>query len=66
MVLVVCCISLLSSYLLKVLSLRHGMPKKRWMLLGAIFGPFALPLYNIHYRRALLRQIGSGKIRWLP
>ncbi len=48
------------------LSISKGMPVKRWLLLGGLIGPLAFLLFNIHYRRALLRHAGQGAIAWRP
>ena len=42
------------------------MPVKRWVFLGGALGPIAWCLFNIHYRRALIRHIGLQACSWRP
>ena len=43
-----------------------GMPAKRWALAGGLIGPVALALFNVHYRRALMRTVAHCGIIWRP
>ncbi|GEB69487.1 hypothetical protein Q4513_07700 [Pseudoalteromonas carrageenovora] len=47
-------------------AIKKGMPVKRWLLLGGTLGPVAWCLFNLHYRRALLRNIGFSACVWRP
>ncbi|TMP06598.1 hypothetical protein CWC11_07985 [Pseudoalteromonas sp. S3178] len=47
-------------------AIKKGMPVKRWLLLGGALGPLAWCLFNLHYRRALLRNIGFSGCVWRP
>ncbi|WP_404339052.1 hypothetical protein [Pseudoalteromonas mariniglutinosa] len=47
-------------------TIRKGMPIKRWLVLGVMLGPLAWYLFNVHYRRALVRVIGSQACCWRP
>nr|WP_252734072.1 hypothetical protein [Pseudoalteromonas sp. C2R02] len=49
---------------LYVLAVKKGMPTKRWLVLGSLLGPFAFIMFNLHYRRALLRCIPDHAIIW--
>ncbi|MBE0363666.1 hypothetical protein PULV_a1143 [Pseudoalteromonas ulvae UL12] len=46
---------------LYILAVKKGMPAKRWCLLGGLCGPMAWCLFNVHYRRAWLRQLGDNR-----
>ncbi|WP_018690749.1 hypothetical protein [Algicola sagamiensis] len=48
-------LSLIFSLLLYFEAIKAGMPAKRWFVLGALTGPLAWPLFNVHRRRAILR-----------
>ena len=54
-------LSIIFATLLGVLALKKGMPVKRWLILGALVGPIAVYLFNVHYRRALLRSLGENR-----
>ncbi|ATC95457.1 hypothetical protein [Pseudoalteromonas tunicata] len=54
-------VSLVFALLLSVLALKKGMPVKRWLIIGALVGPIAVYLFNVHYRRALLRALGQNR-----
>ncbi|WP_372761785.1 hypothetical protein [Pseudoalteromonas sp.] len=45
-------------------AIKKGMPVKRWLLLGGVLGPVAWCLFTVHYRRALLRNIGFSSCVW--
>ncbi|TMO98792.1 hypothetical protein CWC14_05545 [Pseudoalteromonas sp. S3260] len=45
-------------------TIKKGMPVKRWLFLGGVFGPVAWCLFNVHYRRALIRNIGVNACLW--
>lgn len=51
---------------LYVEAIRKGMPVKRWLLLGATLGPVAWFLFNVHYRRALMRMVAQHGCAWRP
>ncbi|WP_152995652.1 hypothetical protein [Pseudoalteromonas sp. 10-33] len=60
---------LLSSLFISLMylnTIKKGMPVKRWLLLSALFGPLAWCLFNVHYRRALLRNVGVKACIWRP
>ncbi|MBS3798860.1 MULTISPECIES: hypothetical protein [unclassified Pseudoalteromonas] len=59
-------LSVVFASLLFVVATAKGMPAKRWALLGGLCGPFALALFNVHYRRALMRTIAHCGIIWRP
>ncbi len=59
-------LSLIFATLLFFIASAKGMPAKRWAFLGGLFGPFALALFNVHYRRALMRSIAQCGIIWRP
>ncbi|BDF94896.1 MULTISPECIES: hypothetical protein [Pseudoalteromonas] len=44
--------------------IKKGMPVKRWVVLGGLLGPVAWCLFNLHYRRALLRCVGIRACAW--
>ncbi|KPH93733.1 hypothetical protein AMS58_16045 [Pseudoalteromonas porphyrae] len=46
--------------------IKKGMPVKRWIVLAGLLGPVAWCLFNLHYRRALLRCNGRQACIWLP
>ncbi|AQQ01799.1 hypothetical protein B0W48_19675 [Pseudoalteromonas aliena] len=41
-------------------AIKKGMPVKRWVFLGGLLGPAAWCLFNLHYRRALIRHTGQN------
>lgn len=43
---------------------RLGMPVKRWLVCSLLFGPAALLLMRVHYRRAFLRLNHGLNSRW--
>lgn len=43
-----------------------GMPIKRWIVLAGLLGPIAWCLFNLHYRRALVREVGVNARIWRP
>ncbi|GAA65275.1 hypothetical protein P20311_3084 [Pseudoalteromonas sp. BSi20311] len=45
-------------------TIKKGMPVKRWLFLGGLLGPAAWCLFNLHYRRALIRNIGVKTCLW--
>ncbi|MDB2355803.1 hypothetical protein C7Y70_07040 [Pseudoalteromonas sp. KS88] len=45
---------------------KKGMPVKRWVVLAGLLGPVAWYLFNVHYRRALLRTVGANACVWRP
>jgi len=45
---------------------KKGMPIKRWLILGGLLGPVAWCLFNLHYRRALVRNVGINACIWRP
>ncbi|MBB1407196.1 hypothetical protein H5079_16455 [Pseudoalteromonas sp. SG44-5] len=47
-------------------AIKKGMPVKRWLLLASLLGPVAWCLFNLHYRRALLRSVGINPCIWRP
>ncbi|MEL0641107.1 hypothetical protein V6260_10890 [Pseudoalteromonas aliena] len=47
-------------------AIKKGMPIKRWLILGALLGPVAWCLFNIHYRRTLVRNVGINTCIWCP
>ncbi|WP_231616765.1 hypothetical protein [Pseudoalteromonas sp. NSLLW218] len=47
-------------------AIKKGMPIKRWLILGGLLGPVAWCLFNLHYRRALVRNIGVNACIWRP
>ncbi|PCC12401.1 hypothetical protein [Pseudoalteromonas sp. JB197] len=47
-------------------AIKKGMPVKRWLLLAGLLGPVAWCLFNLHYRRALLRSVGINPCIWRP
>ncbi|MGO2127774.1 MAG: hypothetical protein ACTH4U_03465 [Pseudoalteromonas prydzensis] len=47
-------------------AIKKGMPIKRWLLLAGLLGPIAWCLFNLHYRRALLRCVGIQACVWRP
>ncbi|WP_231609324.1 MULTISPECIES: hypothetical protein [unclassified Pseudoalteromonas] len=47
-------------------AIKKGMPIKRWLILGGILGPVAWCLFNLHYRRALVRNVGINACIWRP
>lgn len=46
--------------------IKKGMPVKRWVVLAGLLGPVAWCLFNLHYRRALLRSVGIHACAWRP
>nr|WP_245763906.1 hypothetical protein [Pseudoalteromonas denitrificans] len=58
--------SLFFAISLYILAFKRGMPTKRWFALGGILGPLAFLMFNVHYRRALVRCIGEQCILWRP
>ncbi|MEI8652465.1 hypothetical protein P4S57_06750 [Pseudoalteromonas sp. Hal273] len=62
-------IVLLSSAFIALMYLEtiiKGMPIIRWLILGGLFGPVAWCLFNLHYRRALVRNVGINACIWRP
>ena len=59
-------ISAIFAVMLFLVASVKGMPAKRWAFLGGVFGPFALALFNVHYRRALMRSVSHCAIIWRP
>ncbi|MBH0034416.1 hypothetical protein I6F43_06805 [Pseudoalteromonas sp. NZS71_1] len=62
-------IVLLSSAFIALMYLegiKKGMPIKRWLILGGLLGPVAWCLFNLHYRRALVRNVGINACIWRP
>ncbi|GAA66385.1 hypothetical protein I6F50_16150 [Pseudoalteromonas sp. NZS127_1] len=47
-------------------AIKKGMPIKRWLILGGLLGPVAWCLFNLHYRRALVRNVGINACIWRP
>ncbi|MBH0016791.1 hypothetical protein I6E85_08765 [Pseudoalteromonas sp. NZS71] len=47
-------------------AIKKGMPIKRWLILGGLLGPVAWCLFNLHYRRALVRNVGMNACIWRP
>ncbi|HDY91205.1 MAG TPA: hypothetical protein ENH67_11550 [Pseudoalteromonas sp.] len=47
-------------------AIKKGMPIKRWLILGGLLGPVAWCLFNLHYRRALVRNVGVNACIWRP
>ncbi|MEH6730031.1 MULTISPECIES: hypothetical protein [Pseudoalteromonas] len=47
-------------------TIKKGMPIKRWLILGGLLGPVAWCLFNLHYRRALVRNVGINACIWRP
>lgn len=47
-------------------AIKKGMPVKRWVLLGGLLGPVAWCLFNLHYRRAWMRVVGTNVCGWHP
>ncbi|MEL0654176.1 hypothetical protein V6257_03960 [Pseudoalteromonas issachenkonii] len=45
-------------------AIKKGMPIKRWLILGGLLGPVAWCLFNLHYRRALVRNVGINACIW--
>lgn len=60
------CVSCVFIFVMYLESVSKGMPVKRWVLLGGALGPIAWCLFNIHYRRALIRHIGLQACSWRP
>ena len=52
-----------SGYSLGHSAFKAGLPVKRWVLAGTLFGPIAYPLFNYHkqlaYRKAMGKQGAS-------
>jgi len=44
---------------------RSGMPIRRWVFLGGVFGPVAIFLMRVHYRRAMWRLTAGSLCCWL-
>jgi uncharacterized BrkB/YihY/UPF0761 family membrane protein len=62
-------IVLLSSVFIALMyleAIKKGMPIKRWLILGGLLGPVAWCLFNLHYRRALVRNVGINACIWRP
>ncbi|MBH0045998.1 hypothetical protein [Pseudoalteromonas sp. NZS11_1] len=62
-------IVLLSSVFIALMyleAIKKGMPIKRWLILGGLLGPVAWCLFNLHYRRALVRNVGMNACIWRP
>ncbi|WP_240918167.1 hypothetical protein [Pseudoalteromonas sp. C8] len=62
-------IVLLSSIFIALMyleAIKKGMPIKRWLILGGLLGPVAWCLFNLHYRRALARNVGINACIWRP
>ncbi|MDC3212921.1 hypothetical protein NQU47_10090 [Pseudoalteromonas distincta] len=62
-------IVLLSSIFIALMyleTIKKGMPIKRWLILGGLLGPVAWCLFNLHYRRALVRNVGINACIWRP
>nr|WP_082305739.1 MULTISPECIES: hypothetical protein [unclassified Pseudoalteromonas] len=49
---------------LYIRAIKKGMPTKRWFIIGSLLGPLAFIMFNLHYRRALLRCIPEHAILW--
>lgn len=49
-----------------VLSRRAGLKSLPWVLLGALTGPLALPLFHNHKRMALRKALGHGVVWFKP
>jgi len=47
-------------------AIKKGMPIKRWLILGGLLGPVAWCLFNLHYRRALVKNVGINACIWRP
>jgi len=47
-------------------TIKKGMPIRRWLILGGLLGPVAWCLFNLHYRRALVRNVGINACIWRP
>ncbi|ALQ07630.1 MULTISPECIES: hypothetical protein [Pseudoalteromonas] len=47
-------------------TIKKGMPIKRWLILAGLLGPVAWCLFNLHYRRALVRNVGIKACIWRP
>ncbi|WP_010391357.1 hypothetical protein [Pseudoalteromonas undina] len=50
--------------LMYIETIKKGMPVKRWLFLSGLLGPAAWCLFNLHYRRALIRNIGVKTCLW--
>ncbi|WP_350586380.1 hypothetical protein [Pseudoalteromonas sp. RB2-MNA-CIBAN-0110] len=62
-------IVLLSSIFIALMyleAIKKGMPIKRWLILGGLLGPVAWCLFNLHYRRALVKNVGINACIWRP
>ncbi|KTD98782.1 hypothetical protein ATS71_02665 [Pseudoalteromonas sp. H71] len=62
-------LALLSSLFISLMylnTIKKGMPVKRWLVLSALLGPLAWCLFNVHYRRAWLRNVGVKACIWRP
>lgn len=49
---------ILCTFYLLVETVRNGMAKKRWVTVGIILGPMALPMFQISKKMALRKAIG--------
>lgn len=43
-------------------TVRNGMAKKRWVTVGIVLGPMALPMFQISKKMALRKVIGYDSI----
>ncbi|WP_226929049.1 hypothetical protein [Pseudoalteromonas distincta] len=59
-------LSSISIALMYLETIKKGMPIKRWLILGGLLGPVAWCLFNLHYRRALVRNVGINACIWRP
>ena len=50
--------------LMYIETIKKGMPVKRWLFLSGLLGPAAWCLFNLHYRRALIRNTGIKTCLW--
>lgn len=49
-----------------VLARRTGLKSLPWVVLGALTGPLALPLFHSHKRLALRKALGHGLVWFKP
>ena len=66
MILFIALLSSISIALMYLETIKKGMPIKRWLILGGLLGPVAWCLFNLHYRRALVRNVGINACIWRP
>ncbi|MBB1434460.1 hypothetical protein H5201_09065 [Pseudoalteromonas sp. SG43-6] len=59
-------ISVVSIVVMYAQAIKKGMPVKRWLVLAGLLGPVAWCLFNLHYRRALVRCVGIQACTWRP